>query len=195
MTSIITNNMKSGNYLDGLTNYFYNNKSGKNANTIRFGANDNRTYFYLNENEYGNLNTFKTWLSTHNTIVYYVLATPDTIDITDEILIAQLDTLYTAEMSNGINYINTNTENVLPYINLKYNMITTPRPNPEHPVDIETINGHQAVQMHGKQLISLKNATYSHNGIEAVVNNGEITLNGTATSTAFIEARFNNLIN
>jgi len=40
---------------------------------------------------------FKTWLSTHNTIVYYVLATPTTTEITDSTLIEQLETLKSNE--------------------------------------------------------------------------------------------------
>ena len=37
---------------------------------------------------------FKQWLSTHNTIVYYILATPTTTEITDENLISQLEDIY-----------------------------------------------------------------------------------------------------
>ena len=43
-----------------------------------------------------NLIGFKTWLSTHNTTVYYVLATPTTTEITDTTLINQLNNLYSA---------------------------------------------------------------------------------------------------
>lgn len=38
----------------------------------------------------------------------------------------------------------------------------------------------------GKQLLSLKNGTYSNNGITAVVNNGVISLSGTATANSFV---------
>lgn len=39
---------------------------------------------------------FKTWLSTHNTEVYYILATPTTTEITDTTLINQLNNIYNA---------------------------------------------------------------------------------------------------
>lgn len=46
---------------------------------------------------------FKTWLSTHNTTVYYALATPTTTEITDETLLAQLNFL--ASLYKGANNI------------------------------------------------------------------------------------------
>lgn len=39
----------------------------------------------------------------------------------------------------------------------------------------------------GKQMLDLTDGTYSQNGITAVVSNGGITLNGTATTNAFID--------
>jgi hypothetical protein len=39
------------------------------------------------------INDFKTWLSTHNTIVYYVLATPTITEITDTTLTNQLEAI------------------------------------------------------------------------------------------------------
>lgn len=38
----------------------------------------------------------------------------------------------------------------------------------------------------GKNLFNLTDGTYSHNGITATVNNGEIILNGTATANSFV---------
>lgn len=38
--------------------------------------------------------TWKTWLTTHNTTVYYVLATPTNTQITDATLISQLDAIH-----------------------------------------------------------------------------------------------------
>lgn len=45
----------------------------------------------LKNTAYTTSNDFKNWLSTNNTIVYYVLATPTNTEITDQTLIAQLD--------------------------------------------------------------------------------------------------------
>lgn len=52
-------------------------------------------------NYWANATEFKTWLSTHNTIVYYKLATPTEIDL------GEVDTLSTSEGSNNL-IINTN---------------------------------------------------------------------------------------
>lgn len=49
---------------------------------------------------YTDTTNFKSWLSTHNTTVYYALATPDNILIEDPILIAQLDALAGAKSYN-----------------------------------------------------------------------------------------------
>lgn len=46
---------------------------------------------------------FQTWLSTHNTTVYYALATPTTTEITDDALLAQLNTI--SELYGGQNNI------------------------------------------------------------------------------------------
>lgn len=47
------------------------------------------------------LDAFKTWLGTHNTIVYYVLATPTYTEIEDTNLISQLNTLQNAMSYKG----------------------------------------------------------------------------------------------
>ena len=44
---------------------------------------------------------FKTWLSTHNTTVYYALATPTDTEITDSTLISQLEALWEADGYDG----------------------------------------------------------------------------------------------
>ena len=91
--STTLDDMLSGNYLDGLSNYFHNDKSGKAKNSIRFGANSNLIFIYVDETEFASLTDFKTWLSTHNIEVYYVLETPIDIEITDPTLLAQLNAL------------------------------------------------------------------------------------------------------
>lgn len=48
---------------------------------------------------------FKTWLTEHNTILYYVLATATDTIITDTTLIAQLEAVRTAALSTGSNTI------------------------------------------------------------------------------------------
>ena len=60
---------------------------------------NNKLYFTLNSGE--TTDSFKTWLSTHNTNVYYVLATPIEETITDETLIEELNNLY----NNAVSYL------------------------------------------------------------------------------------------
>ena len=63
------------------------------------------------------INSFKSWLASNNPIVYYILATPTTTEITDTELINQLESI---ELIEGINNISSNGN--LPIImNLHYN--------------------------------------------------------------------------
>ena len=57
---------------------------------ISVSTNGDIQIYNLN-NEIGSVNAFKTWLSTNNTSIYYVLATPNNTEITDQTLISQLD--------------------------------------------------------------------------------------------------------
>lgn len=91
--TITLSDMKTGNYLKGFCNYFKNNTSGKNANTIRFGANDKQIWIYVSESVFASANAFKTWLLTHNTSVYYILETATDTEITSNQLINSLNSL------------------------------------------------------------------------------------------------------
>jgi hypothetical protein len=51
------------------------------------------------------LSEFRTWLGTHNTTVYYALATPNDTKITDSTLIGQLDALAGADTYDSKTYI------------------------------------------------------------------------------------------
>ena len=48
---------------------------------------------------------FKTWLSTHNTTVYYVLATPTYTEITDSYLLEQLNGILDIELYENLCYV------------------------------------------------------------------------------------------
>lgn len=54
-----------------------------------------------------------------------------------------------------------------------------PSPNPNYPQKIKNVRGVE-------NLLKLPDGTYENNGITAVIKDGVITLNGTATSTSFI---------
>ena len=76
-----------------------------NNNSIYISINIDR----LSENT---VQAFKTWLSTHNLIVYYILATPTYETITNETLISQLEAI---ETKTGTNIFEVSNDNdVLP---------------------------------------------------------------------------------
>ena len=63
----------------------------------------------LNENSVTGLTT---WLSTHNTIVYYVLATPTTTEITDTELKEDLEAISNIALFEGVNNISMESSNL-----------------------------------------------------------------------------------
>ena len=84
---------------DIFSNYFT-----KRAGTVgNWGeANMGGTYLtFFDKNALYDNNQFKTWLSTHNTILYYVYATATDIEITDTTLITQLDNILNAISYEG----------------------------------------------------------------------------------------------
>ena len=107
--------MKQGNYLGGKSNYFMNNQSGKLVNTIRFGANDTNIWIYISSSDFTSADDFKTWVSTHNTIVYFVLETPTNTEITYQPLIDQLNLLEKSMSKDGQTNIS-QVNNDLPFI-------------------------------------------------------------------------------
>jgi hypothetical protein len=73
-----------------LSNYFHDGTSLSEIGTMRIYTNG---YIRAISNQ-TSANDFKTWLSTHNTTVYYALATPTDTEITDSELIEQLNHIY-----------------------------------------------------------------------------------------------------
>lgn len=88
-----------------LTNYFtqkaYSTVTSLNNGEFAYGqvAGSTRKRFVIKDTDYTTVADFKSWLSTHNTIVYYVLATPTDTEITDTTLISQLE-----EISKTLSY-------------------------------------------------------------------------------------------
>lgn len=68
-----------------------------------------RKRFVIKDTDYTTVADFKSWLSTHNTIVYYVLATPTDTEITDTTLISQLEEISKALSYQGQTNITSNT--------------------------------------------------------------------------------------
>ena len=69
------------------------NVKNYNPNNSICCASGGSARFYVKCSDFTSTSDFKTWLSTHNTIVYYVLATPTNTEITDTNLISQLDNI------------------------------------------------------------------------------------------------------
>lgn len=82
--------------------------------TTFIGVNDNNIIFC--DYSVSDLAGFKTWVSTHNIVFYYVLATPTDVLITDTTLINQLNQIENAAGYDGITYITTTNENDLAII-------------------------------------------------------------------------------
>lgn len=59
--------------------------------------------FLIRNKDIATVANLKTWLSTHNTTVYYALATPTTTEITDDTLLSQLN--FIASLYEGVNNI------------------------------------------------------------------------------------------
>lgn len=106
---------------------------------------------------YATIEDFKTWLSTHNTIVYYVLATPTDTQITDTTLVNQLEALYQAQI-HSTTHINTETSNLLPYIDLKYNVVTA-SPSPDRASEVEVVKGNNTITISNED--GTKTQTYN----------------------------------
>jgi hypothetical protein len=68
------------NYYQATSNGTYNSLV-TNQCRFRYASGDTNNYFYICDAQQSSLADFKTWLSTHNTEVYYVLATPELIDL------------------------------------------------------------------------------------------------------------------
>ena len=111
LTYFPNHNLPSGSTIF-LSNYFTATNNNQFIGNVYVGNS------YMNFNYDGtasNINTFKTWLSTHNTIVYYPLATPTTEEITATTLIEQLEDLKTAKSVEGQTNI-TQVNEELPFI-------------------------------------------------------------------------------
>lgn len=95
------------------SNYFqeaYNQPSTSNVNTYNSdnsicGSSVGTNRFYIKCTSITSTENFKTWLSTHNTIVYYVLATPENILLNDT-LQETLDSFYSWQEQTNISQSN-----------------------------------------------------------------------------------------
>ena len=110
-------NQKTNNF-NGYSNYFEVANGGTIPDTYPY-IRPNNTQATCNFSAKGTttLAQFKTWLSTHNTILYYILATPTTTEITDTELINQLEAI---RLQLGVNNITVDSNNLSSPLKLTY---------------------------------------------------------------------------
>lgn len=101
------NDSSLANTITTKSNYFkggtFNERNSDYNNTVYQvcnGLGSNNNLIGINTNVATTLADFKTWLNTHNTIIYYLLATPTYTQITGT-LESQLEDLYNAQSKNG----------------------------------------------------------------------------------------------
>ena len=83
------------------TNFFKRLAWSGNWTIDNSSALQNSGHIRFNTSKFDNANDFNLWLTTHNLIAYYVLATPTTTEITDTTLISQLNALASARSYKG----------------------------------------------------------------------------------------------
>lgn len=102
-------------YFRGIT---FNSRNSDLNETIYLVTNNAQHQFFINTHTYSTIDSFKTWLGTHNVEVYYVLNTPTNTLIEDEELINQLNSI---ELLSGTNNIFITSTNLPLIMNLHYN--------------------------------------------------------------------------
>lgn len=90
-----------------LFSYYNDDWTTAPDNTISEAVSSN--FIFIKSTVASNISTWKSWLSTHNTIVYYVLATPTSTEITDATLISQLEEISKTLSYQGQTNITSNT--------------------------------------------------------------------------------------
>ena len=95
---------------------------------ISFGSSAGDRLCIRNKDIVNDVASFKTWLSTSQPIVYYVLATPTTTEITDATLLSQLNAIDSAmafETSTTIAQVNNDAPFLLTYTNIGSATVTS----------------------------------------------------------------------
>ena len=78
----------------------------------------------------------------------------------------------------------------LKYIKMKGQTSQASDPTPTNPVDVNVVTGTNTIKISNKNIIKISNGTTTVNNLTAVVDNGQITLNGTPSYTTFIDFAF-----
>lgn len=104
----VTINTLSNNFVAKSANQTYLNQEGIDISKI------GNLHIYSDTTKNYTVAQFKTWLNTHNTIIYYPLATPTITEITDSTLLSQLNALEQAQSKDNQTNIN-QANNDLPF--------------------------------------------------------------------------------
>ena len=161
--------------------------SVENENTIRFGNNINLlSRLFIIDTDFSNVADFKTWLSTHNIEVYYVLATPTDEEITDTTLISQLETIYNFTMYLGVTNFTISSESSLPSLNITYAIKNRDFYSKEETDDLldkkaDKIDVENALNEKQNTLVSGTNIKTINN--QSILGSGNITIQGGSGST------------
>mgnify|MGYP004559921137 CR=1 FL=1 len=167
---VVAFNISGGKDGYGYSNYFVYSSTVK-KNTIAVYNSGKSLRFCVDKNEFPNLEAFKTWLkskydSGNPVVVYYQLATPTDLVLTDIQKTAQ------AQLTNMAIYQDiTNITNESSYpaiLNVDYN-ITRAMPSPEAPSEVETVGGN--INLYDK------NTMIELDGRYRVSSTGNITTN------------------
>ena len=119
--SDIKNYSSAGAVIEGYCNYYQNgslNTARNNANQYCCYSTSNTSKLYFNNNSMS-VSDFKTWLSNNNVIVYYVLETPTTTEITDTELLTQLENWYNTKSNKDTTYISVTSGDLPAILNVK----------------------------------------------------------------------------
>ncbi len=109
-------------YISDNFTYATNTLQEKNVIGNTATADLNRLYITIDTTLVGGTTTsdFKTWLSTHNTIVNYVLDTPTDTEITDTTLLEQLNRLMTLPLYKNMTHITLTPNDLQPTMKIEY---------------------------------------------------------------------------
>ena len=115
--------LNSSSTINCLSNYYkatYRTRIRENLSTTNNECATYGTETLISNKDCLTVNDFKSWLSTHNTIVYSVLATPIDTEITDTTLLEQLNRLMTLPLYKNMTHITLTPNDLQPTMKIEY---------------------------------------------------------------------------
>ena len=116
INSTLINGLNSSSTINCISNYFSNTYSRayirNHLDSVDSACATNGAELILANKSISSTDDFKTWLSTHNTMVYYVLANPTNEKITNADLLEQLNGINTLKLGDVYNEYRTVSDNL-----------------------------------------------------------------------------------